>query len=730
MKKLALILFIISFSVLAYAQDSWSSLAQVDTNNTIITQMERGTDFIICAGHYKGSTTTKPFISKYTDTGELIWTKEIDAQQNGTITELKIYNGHIYLAGQEWGSILDNRNVIFLKLDLDGELEWAEQQIGQNWTFSYYNRFFINDMHIRPDGSILFVGAVTQSGAVNASYHLDPVYGLLDSDQNLSWCKNIPLESTTHNLAYGIHRRNANEYLILGRSEAYVSADSSNYEWDSYDGFIGSIDTSGNINYINSYDKQDYNEVGNYYTDIVPSEGSYYAIGKVNPYLCDEGCSNGIITKFDLSGNLEWSKIINRIGGEFNNITAFCSDENGGLLIASEHYGFFGVPPWLYSPADAVISHISAEGELIATLSLDSDDDDTFLGLAIDEMDQVYYAGEKEIAISYDETLKKIQMGRVRLGSELCNFSEDAITLTDYLLDVSSQPAVSITYQSTQIDGPEMVDLLLDYEETCRSSFSYVAVDGFYSYTDYCPTVDINLLENDLFSLNIDVIEVIALNTETDYTLSGNNLIWQSSAPYTDGQFQYIGCNSMNVCDTAIISISYSECMIDPSGPINYDTLIVEAGVPVFIPIDCEVIDILESPSSVILGLPGLDGFYVDPPVDFNGIDMFSYSLSAADSCCPMVCAQHEVLILGPSSINHSEVIENIYPVPVKDIINLPAQIASYKSFQIYKVNGGIVGEGDIYSDLKINVSDLNRGLYLLSLITSERTITYKFIKE
>ena len=68
----------------------------------------------------------------------------------------------------------------------------------------------------------------------------------------------------------------------------------------------------------------------------------------------------------------------------------------------------------------------------------------------------------------------------------------------------------------------------------------------------------------------------------------------------------------------------------------------------------------------------------------------------------------------------------NIYPNPVKEIINLSN--ITETDFEIYDILGNLVSKGK--SQNQINVSSLTQGIYILKLKNGENIFNQKFIKE
>ncbi|MBP6039081.1 MAG: T9SS type A sorting domain-containing protein [Flavobacterium sp.] len=83
---------------------------------------------------------------------------------------------------------------------------------------------------------------------------------------------------------------------------------------------------------------------------------------------------------------------------------------------------------------------------------------------------------------------------------------------------------------------------------------------------------------------------------------------------------------------------------------------------------------------------------------------------------------------INESALNTEDFIVNslIYPNPTKDYLNLNSDYNN-KTYEIIDISGRIIQHGSIISSFKINVSDLNKGLYLLNIANE---ISFKFLKD
>lgn len=83
---------------------------------------------------------------------------------------------------------------------------------------------------------------------------------------------------------------------------------------------------------------------------------------------------------------------------------------------------------------------------------------------------------------------------------------------------------------------------------------------------------------------------------------------------------------------------------------------------------------------------------------------------------------------INESTLNTEDFNSNalIYPNPTKDYLNLNSDYNN-KTYKIIDISGRIIQQGSIIDSFKINISDLNKGLYLLYIANE---ISFKFLKD
>ncbi|TNF00527.1 MAG: T9SS type A sorting domain-containing protein, partial [Bacteroidetes bacterium] len=71
-----------------------------------------------------------------------------------------------------------------------------------------------------------------------------------------------------------------------------------------------------------------------------------------------------------------------------------------------------------------------------------------------------------------------------------------------------------------------------------------------------------------------------------------------------------------------------------------------------------------------------------------------------------------------------------IYPNPTNDILNVEVSAGKIQSLNIYDINGGLIKSFTDQNDyLQVNVSHLEKGIYLLEVVTEKGTEMKRFVK-
>ncbi len=73
----------------------------------------------------------------------------------------------------------------------------------------------------------------------------------------------------------------------------------------------------------------------------------------------------------------------------------------------------------------------------------------------------------------------------------------------------------------------------------------------------------------------------------------------------------------------------------------------------------------------------------------------------------------------------------SIYPNPAFNILNISVQEVNTFEYKVYNMNGTLVKAGiGNGGNLTVNVSELNRGIYMIKIVSEGKSFTSKFVKK
>ena len=83
--------------------------------------------------------------------------------------------------------------------------------------------------------------------------------------------------------------------------------------------------------------------------------------------------------------------------------------------------------------------------------------------------------------------------------------------------------------------------------------------------------------------------------------------------------------------------------------------------------------------------------------------------------------------VTGVDAVDENEVAFGIYPNPVENVMNINTNAASYE-YQLINRIGQVVISGKAEGNTKINVSEMNNGVYFLKVVANGNTSIEKVI--
>ena len=129
-----------------------------------------------------------------------------------------------------------------------------------------------------------------------------------------------------------------------------------------------------------------------------------------------------------------------------------------------------------------------------------------------------------------------------------------------------------------------------------------------------------------------------------------------------------------------------------------------------------------------IWDIGGYSATALNPTYTFPGPGTYSVTLSSFNDCDTIVTTKSITVI--QTSLNESDLSNgfSIYPNPASDIVIVEHNFKEKVSINLFNVLGEIIISIDNFSANKIDVSSLERGIYLLQFNTGSESITKKLV--
>ncbi len=106
-----------------------------------------------------------------------------------------------------------------------------------------------------------------------------------------------------------------------------------------------------------------------------------------------------------------------------------------------------------------------------------------------------------------------------------------------------------------------------------------------------------------------------------------------------------------------------------------------------------------------------------------------NYSVKVTSGSCTETSACFFFDVLGLPTFNASEV--KVFPNPVKDILKIETSVNSFKAIRLFDISGKLLLQNESDSNnINLNVATLPNGVYFLTIKMSDKSGTYKIVKE
>jgi uncharacterized delta-60 repeat protein len=252
-------------------------------------------------------------IIKLDSSGNIQWSRAIGGTNyDSAVSIQQTSDGGYIVAGRTRSFGAGNYDALIIKLDSSGNIQWSRAIGGTNEDDAV-------SIQQTSDGGYIVAGYTNSFGAGNS----DALIIKLNSSGNIQWSRAIG--GTNDDRAFSIQQTSDGGYIVAGGTWSFGAGN--------YDVLIIKLDSSGNIQWSRA--------IGGTNRDLASSiqqtsDGGYIVAG--GTWSFGAGNYDVLIIKLDSSGNIQWSRAIGGTNDDYANSIQQTSD--GGYIVAGWTYSF------------------------------------------------------------------------------------------------------------------------------------------------------------------------------------------------------------------------------------------------------------------------------------------------------------------------------------------------------------------------------------------------------
>jgi uncharacterized delta-60 repeat protein len=252
-------------------------------------------------------------IIKLDSSGNIQWSRAIGGTNyDSAVSIQQTSDGGYIVAGRTRSFGAGNYDALIIKLNSSGNIQWSRAIGGTNEDDAV-------SIQQTSDGGYIVAGYTNSFGAGNS----DALIIKLNSSGNIQWSRAIG--GTNDDRAFSIQQTSDGGYIVAGGTWSFGAGN--------YDVLIIKLDSSGNIQWSRA--------IGGTNRDLASSiqqtsDGGYIVAG--GTWSFGAGNYDVLIIKLDSSGNIQWSRAIGGTNDDYANSIQQTSD--GGYIVAGWTYSF------------------------------------------------------------------------------------------------------------------------------------------------------------------------------------------------------------------------------------------------------------------------------------------------------------------------------------------------------------------------------------------------------
>ncbi len=238
-------------------------------------------------------------------------------------------DGGYIAAGYTWSFGAGRYDILLIKTDANGNLQWAKTYGGTRDDYAY-------SVQQTSDGGYIVAGYTDSFG----SGWEDIILIKTDASGNIQWAK--VYGGVNPDYAYSVQQTSDGGYIVVGYSNSYTYT---------YDIILIKLNSSGNVQWARTFGGSSWDYA---YSVQQTSDGGYIVAGHTGSF--SGGDADIILIKTNASGNLQWARTYR--GAHYDYAYSVRQTSDGGYIVAG-HTLSFGAGNW-----DVFLIKTDASGNL------------------------------------------------------------------------------------------------------------------------------------------------------------------------------------------------------------------------------------------------------------------------------------------------------------------------------------------------------------------------------
>jgi len=384
---------------------------------------------------------------------ETLFIQTIGGDQIYQSKSIKATTDNGYIITGQYGNDQIGSDIAIMKFDNNQKKQWS---ITANIDF----KDWANDIVQTNDGGYI-VGGVT----CNSTGSSDIIVLKIDKNGLLEWKYSVGGNGSES--VYSVKQTSDNGFVLVGHSSSYGTT--------KYGLLIVKLDKNGNLEWSKITGDDNTENVAKEVQETL--DNGYIVVGYTDSY--GVGKRNILLLKYDNSGNLEWTKVIDGHKSEWGNYVRQAKDEGFIVIGRTRSYGS--------EDDDIIILKFDKNGNHEWSKIIDNEKDDEAISIT-NTLDQQYVIAGNSKSFdqenNYDAFIMQLnENGNIVWSRRIGGTNNDIInsldqTNTGGIILAGATESFNLTTSNLLIGAPSKAWSFLQGESPCRVRFSQPPVSS------------------------------------------------------------------------------------------------------------------------------------------------------------------------------------------------------------------------------------------------------------